>query len=1680
MDNRNKSRGDSDDESIDCDASDLEGEEEEYERNDAVKKWQFNYNKSTCFSNNYPEIGYKEDTSNLLSIAPGEGKLPTNILEEQDWDIKSFPCLYPDGKNSLHSDRPLKITEQEYFNQRILNKDSRFCQNLGFVFLAIAFLEKKQMERNKGISFIRGKSVKQFDGSHTYSLEDPYSVLDNIKNTPRYWLRARNELIAKLENLGPFSIFFTLSCADMRWPENFTSLLQDQNISYTYKNGEEEILINGEDWKEWLKANESQHDFIRNNLLNATLTFHHRVKMFMKHIVMSKGNPLSIKYHSYKVEFALRGAAHVHGVLWIDWENINNIPKNEIGFIKKALQNIKDDIKLDDKELSAIVKFADSFISCSLKDPRTSDIVQSVNKHHHTKTCRKYGSECRFYFPRFPSIRTIVSVPVKLSNVPEEKQETEYLKAKAILKKVQDVLQDEKLVEEVCNINKIEIEKYKHVLKSIQKINIVLSENLEDSISITEKDILQDLFFLDENIDKLTVKRSALMDKLSVLENDLMNINIHDLEKQRLIALLNKADIQAASDKDLLELYENALSLSQHGYKIIHKRDVNEIYINNYNSEWIHSWNANMDIQLCLDFFAIITYISDYYSKDDSGTMKFIKEALKQADNEGLRQKLAIVVHQFLTHRQIGESEAYFRLLPHLHLKESNVDTEFIQTGFKQNRSKFLKKLTDDELNYCKVVVQVSGRDGYYTEKPSLLDKYMRRDFSVHPDVHDITYLQFGKRYVATRTGPKDDKDFKPLVFDKHSMSSKENHCDLDFIVTDNFLSLDKPKLLPKFIKINNPELGEPAFMKLRSPMVARFHKFSKRKNTHEFYYSELQLYRPFTSEDELHFNNLDECKNLYEEKSLFNGEKKISNVKKILMPNLEVVEEATEKAYEMIESNAGTVLDPENEQDNADCAEVGVEDHPDFAFKSIADYNNECMESNTTKSFKKIELYDDEYVERLTRGLDKEQRTVLDIGVDYAKNVAKARSGSKRTFHAPLLIVQGGAGSGKSTVIEAMSQQMERIFRTPGDNPNYPYILKAAFTGTAAAKIKGQTLHSAFSFNFGNEFLSLGDKSRDEKRTVLQNLKAVIIDEYSMIKSDMLYQLDLRLKEIKQRLDLPFGGVAVFFFGDVLQLRPVQARYIFDEPISESYNLAHMTDPLWKKFAIILLVNNHRQGDDKVYADILNRIRVGEINEDDMQELRGRVRPVGSKDIPKNALVVTCKNNDVNMINSHKLSELDSPEYFNEAVVRSQTQKCIKPKVDSSGAIRNTPLQKTLSLKVKARVMLTFNIDTCDSLTNGAFGEILGFEFGKNGELSKVIVQFDEDDCGKERRKKDMLIKNKYGEYATAIEKIEFQYCMSKKATSASSTATVLQFPLRLAFAATAHKVQGATVKKPSSLVIDLRSVREAAQAYVMLSRVQAIEQLFILDSLPEHKIYSCSQALDELSRLSNAALNNNYRKINILSCNIRSLQKHFGDIRAYPQIENSDVICLQETWLDPLATSSFSIGDLKTHSNSVGRGKGIVTFYNDKFEHIKSVREAKYQMTKISSSKEDIINIYRSEGASSEQLIKDFKILFNRKKKTFIVGDLNICYSKDRFHRVLRALTSLGFKSLVQYPTHVSGGYIDHMHVYSPPDAEQEIKVNVQQQGVYFTDHDLILMSDITVSRLSHIFYSFTSVCF
>ena len=65
-------------------------------------------------------------------------------------------------------------------------------------------------------------------------MDDPYAVLDDIKQTPRYWRKAKYEMFAKLDNFGPFHFFFTLSCADLRWDENFAAILRDKKLTMKY------------------------------------------------------------------------------------------------------------------------------------------------------------------------------------------------------------------------------------------------------------------------------------------------------------------------------------------------------------------------------------------------------------------------------------------------------------------------------------------------------------------------------------------------------------------------------------------------------------------------------------------------------------------------------------------------------------------------------------------------------------------------------------------------------------------------------------------------------------------------------------------------------------------------------------------------------------------------------------------------------------------------------------------------------------------------------------------------------------------------------------------------------------------------------------------------------------------------------------------------------------------------------------------------------------------------------------------------------------------------------------------------------------------------------------------------------------------------------------------------------
>ena len=142
---------------------------------------------------------------NSISLAPGEGKIPTNILRNTQWDVNAFPSLHPTGKYGLNFKREKKIGAQQYFLQRLMNADKRFSKTIPYIFSALYYIEREQFERQINISFQRGCMR---DGQ-LLSIEDGFSVFDKIPGTPRYWQQRRYDMIAKIEQLGAFQFFFT-------------------------------------------------------------------------------------------------------------------------------------------------------------------------------------------------------------------------------------------------------------------------------------------------------------------------------------------------------------------------------------------------------------------------------------------------------------------------------------------------------------------------------------------------------------------------------------------------------------------------------------------------------------------------------------------------------------------------------------------------------------------------------------------------------------------------------------------------------------------------------------------------------------------------------------------------------------------------------------------------------------------------------------------------------------------------------------------------------------------------------------------------------------------------------------------------------------------------------------------------------------------------------------------------------------------------------------------------------------------------------------------------------------------------------------------------------------------------------------------------------------------------------
>ena len=410
----------------------------------------------TCMIPNNPEVQRRLEDA-VIDVAPGEGRRPHGLLLARDWDVRSHPRLHnADGSNGLHQEnRPVRLSDQQYFKQRLLNKNRKFAQDPSYVFAAAIHTVKKQINGNMSISFTTGKKVTGQGGKISYSQHDAWSVLSGIKNTPRFWREKKGEIIAMMDNFGPFHWFFTLSLADKRWKEILASICREfpdvEHISYRKASDGSNVInvkVEGQEGEISLDdymencVEESKNEIVKRNVQLLTRCFDQRVKSFVKNIIMSPSNPMKIILYSYRVEFQKRGHAHVHGCLWTD---INSMDK-DIPNLKVAYQNLRHNQPLTEQQVEALVIFTDMFVTCSLSrakvGAKAAQTAKDLQQHGHTQRCKKKPPDCWFGFPKFPSDRTLIARP-------EITKKEDFERAQIKLKKVKEILEDAEMVKHI-------------------------------------------------------------------------------------------------------------------------------------------------------------------------------------------------------------------------------------------------------------------------------------------------------------------------------------------------------------------------------------------------------------------------------------------------------------------------------------------------------------------------------------------------------------------------------------------------------------------------------------------------------------------------------------------------------------------------------------------------------------------------------------------------------------------------------------------------------------------------------------------------------------------------------------------------------------------------------------------------------------------------------------------------------------------------------------------------------------------------------------------------------------------------------------------------------------------------------------------------------------------------------
>lgn len=429
---------------------------------------------------------------------------------------------------------------------------------------------------------------------------------------------------------------------------------------------------------------------------------------------------------------------------------------------------------------------------------------------------------------------------------------------------------------------------------------------------------------------------------------------------------------------------------------------------------------------------------------------------------------------------------------------------------------------------------------------------------------------------------------------------------------------------------------------------------------------------------------------------------------------------------------------------------------------------------------------------------LSEEQQRFIDVVLKERANV----------------LLLGKAGVGKSTAVRALCSEAEKSGLS---------YAKTAPTGKAAINIGGETVHRLIS--------KLSSSWFQQK---MGPLDFILIDEVSMVRADLMDELSSALKRIMMN-NKPFGGVQIVLVGDPGQLPPVINEKDDEFKYLQAHYLSHhffgsnsFAQVDWQ---VIELMKIFRQKDEQ-FPKLLNLVREGKRDKPIayLNKFRTTVEPKG--------VILTGRNADADYINKIELNKLDASEQTYKAIIEGELDK------------RDFPADYYLNLKLGARVMIIKNIygATGDTETmeteDGGYKEIAVTELELiNGDVG-VVTEMQEQcvtiQCDRTGREHTICRDN------GVWEKKESVYNEETKKLEYRVKGKFFQIPLRLAWAVTIHKAQGATIEE---VTIDFRKPMFAAgQSYVALSRGVTLDKVWIMGRIRPRDIMTDETVADFL----------------------------------------------------------------------------------------------------------------------------------------------------------------------------------------------------------------------------------------